>query len=442
VAPGPAVIRESSSPRLRPSAVVLAGGVALALALTGCSGTGPDPVPTPSIDPGASFANVGFGYAVTGSVIGLDAPSGIAITPEDDLMYFSGGNGDASGVARVADSADSVEWLATDVQDAGFLATDAGGVLYVVDTADGTLHRSADAASTWSTTSAETGHFAQPLGVSAYNGIVAVTNTADDSLSLSTDSGTTWTSIPAAQAGLSGAAGVAVTADGAIWVANTVDASLAVSRDRGATWSSIPAETTGLFQPYAIAVGPHDEIYVTDPLAGSVSRSTDDGATWSAGYGFVTPEAIAVDPDGKVYVSDGVETIAQLTALPAIPQDVAATWVDDTTLEVTWHANPVTGGAPASGSMVLAEPQLAEDAWAAQYAGVAELRAAEAAGATTAPTPSGALPPTESWTVSVDGESTTVRIPDLPAGAPVQLSVTTKNAAGVSSAATVLVPAR
>jgi hypothetical protein len=423
------------------TATAVAAGALLATVLAGCTATAsPDPE-SDGLALTASFADVGYGFTVTAEVTGLDAPRGIAITPEDDLMYFSGGNGDASGVARVSDGGDTVEWLTTDIQDPGLLATDTDGVLYVVDRRDGTIYRSADAAASWTQVPADAANLSQPLGIDAHAGVVAVTNSGDDSVSVSTDAGTSWISVPAEQGGFSGVAGVAIDTTSGIWVVNEADASLAVSRDGGATWSKIDPETTGLSRPYGIAVGAHDEVYVTDPGQGAVARSLDGGKTWFSGFGFLEPTAIALDPDGNVFVTDGVEAIAQLSPLPGPPVDVAATWIDDTTVEVSWRPHPATG-AGLTGSSVNAVPELTDTEWDARYPGLAEYRAAIEADPTATPSPAGSLPPADGWNVAVDGDTASARIADLPAGAAVRLAVTTSNGAGVSDATVIDLPAR
>lgn len=432
--------------RSRCAVAVLLAGLTVAGALAGCTAP-PDLDGETTIEVQSSFAEVGYGFRVQEQISGLDAPSGVAVTPEDDWLYFAGGSGHASGVGRVHDDGDTIEWLDVEIKDPGLIAADAAGALYVVDRADGTLAHSSDGGATWTRIPAEAGSFVIPEGVAARDGLIAVTNTGDDSVSLSADAGETWTSIPAEQGAFSGVAGVAIDSSGSVWVVNSDDASLAVSHDHGASWTSIPATVTGFDTPYGIAAGAHGDLYVTDPAAGSVSRSVDGGRSWFVGFGFADPWAIDVDPDGKVFIADSIDTIAQLVMAPAAPVDLAATWIDETTLEVSWALSPVSGGAPATNVRVSAEPELSEEQALLAYPGLREVAAAITGSdraASPSPSPTGALPPTEGWEAVVeDRQQTSARIVALPRGSyPVHVVVTVSNEAGRSDLTRLEVPAR
>jgi hypothetical protein len=432
---------------------VLAGCAILATLLSGCTAQDAfDEQPDAEL---ASSLAAGYGFRVEAKITGLDAPYGITVTPEDDFLYFTGGNGDASGIARVADGGGQVEWLDVDIREPGQIVADAAGVLYVVDRGAGRLLHSTDAGATWPEISAETGRFSSPEGVDARDGMIAVSNTGDDSVSISVDAGATWTSVSAEQGGFDGVAGVAIDSTGAIWVVDTTSAQLSVSSDRGATWTSMPGPGGYFPAPHGIAIGPHDAIWVTDPASGTVSRSDDRGETWFTGFGFRNPWGIAADADGRAFVTDDLDSIAELSALPAAPAEVVATWVDDSTVDIAWTPSAIDGGTPRTGASITAVPQLTEEQAKALYPGLIDLEAyyaaLDAADAATdsgapatvpSPTPSGALPPTGDWTVTVEGDATTARIGRLPAGGAVTVSVVVSNRAGDSSATTFTLPAR
>lgn len=335
--------------------VVAAAVVAVILpaVLSGCDG-GHSPEPDEQAAPvSVSFPSIGYGFSLAEVVEGLDQPSGVAVSADGSRLFLSGGNGEASGIARLDDDTDTVTWLGTELEHPGLIATSPDGLLYAIDQEDDDLHVSSDQGSTWRAIPAATGGFSGSQAVAARDGLVVVTNGDDDSLAVSTDTGETWRRIDKGAGLFAGVAGVVIDRAGRILVLDSSDGGISVSADQGSSWRKIDGTQTGLVAPLAIAVGPSDELVVTDPGAGGLARSIDGGETWTSTAGFENAFGVAIDGKGLVYVTDDQFSLVKLTAVPGLPKDVRARWGQEPgTVEVSWERSGVTGGADLTGQTV------------------------------------------------------------------------------------------
>jgi len=331
---------------------IIAAATAVTAGLSGCIDQA---APNPTVEPlhSTSFPSVGYGFSIADVVEGLDQPTGVAVSADGSRLFVSGGNGAASGIARLDDKTDAVAWLGAELGDPGLIATSPGGGVYAVDQHDDDLHVSADQGETWTSIPAATGGFAGSQAVAARDGLVVVTNGDDDSVSISVDTGATWRRVDASTGSFAGVAGVAIDDDGRILVVDSQDGGISTSADQGTTWQKIDGAQTGFTSPLAIAVGPHGEIVVTDPGAGGLARSVDGGQTWTSTSGFENAFGVAIDGEGLVYVTDDQFSLVKLAAVPGPPQDVTARWGEEPgSVTVSWRPNAVTGGAAVTEQMV------------------------------------------------------------------------------------------
>ncbi len=413
-----------SGPRIRQRMLgTLCVGL-VGLALAGCV-PAQSQEPSAVVSPPEAFAAIGPDYRVIDSTEGLDAPYGVGVTSDGDRLYVSGGNGDASGIARIALDG-TVDWLGHGVTVPGLLALD-GDSVYVVDRGDGSVDVSHDRGETWALLPGA--QVAAPEGIAARHGVIAISSPSTDSLLLSSDGGVTWRTVDAATGGFAGPAGVAIDVDGTVFVVNSRTGSVSVGASGGASWTTVDAAQTGFVAPYAIAAGPDGVLYVTDPGASGLARSVDHGASWTSSDGFANAWAVGVAPDGSIYLTDGIQTVVQLAAVPGPVSGLAAAWNQDGTLGVTWAGASVNGGSAVTGQTVRVEPQFDATSWAANYPSMA-------------PDSDQAGQLTSGWTSGVDASATSATIAGLPSGVPVRVLLSTSNDVGESASVELAVAAR
>ena len=410
-------------------------GALILAAAVGCA-SGPAGGPTaPATTPNAAaapaaFAAIGPEYRVVDSVVGLDTPLGVAVSPDGEFLYVSGGNGDATGIARLDGRTDEVAWLGDGLGAPGGIDTSADGAVWATSRADDALAISRDEGGTWERVDAETGGFVGATSVAAEGEFVAVTNAGGDSVSISLDGGSSW-SVQAPEGVFAAPAGAAITAEGLLAVVNSADGSVALSADDGRTWERIGADVTGMVAPEAIAAGPAGELYAADPGAGALSRSVDGGRTWYPSAGFGDVAGVGVGPDGLVYVTDGFDTLAVLEAIPGPVSEATAEWSGDA-LVVGWAPPAVSGGSPLTSYVLTAEPAFTDEEWAAFAAELSEAELADLA---------------DAWRFEVDpgesaGGAVEATIADLPDGRAVRLTLVALNEVGASETTILEVSAR
>ena len=202
----------------------------------------------------------------------LDTPLGVAVDAEGELWIADSGNGRLSRTAVSSQTLRDAPGAWLGARD-GFGApvdveSGADGTLYVLDRQPPQLHRLAGDGSEISAKRVE--GLVAPAGVAAGpDGRLYVTDSETHRVLVVDDDGTvvaTWGSHGAGAGQLDGPRGIAVGPDGRVWVADRGNHRVQVFDSEGRPLGSVGAEGGGngeLRHPYGVAVDEH-RLYVTD----------------------------------------------------------------------------------------------------------------------------------------------------------------------------------